>query len=66
MDLLSDATGRKTSVTGKDSGALLPSEKVVPQLSASQETVSKGKSSGTRWMLYYVICVRLCSDKKFS
>lgn len=42
-----DTTGRKASVTGKDSGGLLPSEKVAPHLSASQEIVSKGKSSGT-------------------
>lgn len=66
MDLLSDTTGRKASVTGKDSGALLPSEKVAPHLSASQEIVYKGKSSGTRWMLYYVICVSLCLDMKKS
>jgi hypothetical protein len=43
MDLLSDTTGRKTSVTGKDSGALLPSEKVAPHSSASQEIYLKGK-----------------------
>lgn len=48
MDLFSDASGRKTSVTGKDSGARLPSEKVAPQPSASQEIISKGKSSGAR------------------
>ncbi|CAK8537724.1 unnamed protein product [Lathyrus sativus] len=42
-----DASGRKTSVTGKDSGARLPSEKIMPQPSASQQIISKGKSSGT-------------------
>lgn len=48
MDLLSDASGSKTSVTGKDNGAHQASEKVAPPLSASQEIISKGKSSGTR------------------
>ncbi|CAI8585728.1 unnamed protein product [Vicia faba] len=38
-----DASGRKTSVTGKDSGARLPFEKIAPQPSASQEIISKGK-----------------------
>ena len=42
-----DSRGRKSSVPGKDSGAHLPSEKVTPHLSASQEIISKGKSSGT-------------------
>lgn len=48
MELLSDAGGSKSSVTGKDNGAHQVSEKVVPPLPASQEIISKGKSSGTR------------------
>lgn len=48
MDLLSDAAGSKNSGTGKDSGTHQATEKVVPPLSASQETISKEKSSGTR------------------
>lgn len=48
MDLLSDAGGRKNSGTGKDNGAHQVTEKVALSLPASQETVSKEKSSGTR------------------
>ncbi|KAG4382917.1 hypothetical protein GLYMA_14G189900v4 [Glycine max] len=42
-----DAAGSKNSGTGKDSGTHQATEKVVPPLSASQETISKEKSSGT-------------------
>lgn len=55
MDLLSDAAGSKNSGTGKDNGTPQATEKVVPPLSASQEKISKEKSSGTRW-LYQIIC----------
>jgi hypothetical protein len=48
MDLFSDASARKTSVTGKDIGPHQASEKNVPHSSASQEIISKGKSSGAR------------------
>ncbi|WJX63516.1 hypothetical protein P8452_48388 [Trifolium repens] len=41
-----DASARKTSVTGKDIGPHQASEKNVPHSSASQEIISKGKSSG--------------------
>lgn len=50
MDLLSDAAGSKNSGTGKDNGTPQATEKVVPPLSASQEKISKEKSSGTRWL----------------
>ncbi|XP_020236785.1 GBF-interacting protein 1-like isoform X1 [Cajanus cajan] len=42
-----DAGGGKNSGTGKDNGIHQASEKVVPPLSASQETISKEKNSGT-------------------
>ncbi|KAK7385487.1 hypothetical protein VNO78_31209 [Psophocarpus tetragonolobus] len=42
-----DAAGSKNSGTGKDNGTHQATEKVVPPLSVSQETISKEKGSGT-------------------